>query len=340
MKFLSNSNGVRKIDMKKELNPKVFIRNTIVFILLLFAVGFLYQIVTNFIQDQVLKQKSDYVMVDDKKLDYKLEGQGKYTLVFDGNMGTNLNQWNSVVDKLVNDYDDIQTFTYNRRGYGFSDSGSRRTLKEQAYDLKALLKKAGVSSPYILVGEQYGSLVLTEFAKEFPDLVQGVVFVNPTVVDDTSKVEFNKTYLLKRIRANIERMGSYIGFTKVLDSLKLTNSPEDFKATLDKDDLDEFKGHRVRSGYTTSIYNELKNIKEAEKNTNLSEIFKGKPYALVAKPEQEVLKSLGEENLTKVYNINSKSDIVSVKNNDSVVIAINQVVKELNQIEKKNSTKH
>ena len=55
-----------------------------------------------------------------------------------------LEEWNPIVDELKKN-DNVRTFVYNRRGYGFSDSGSAgRTPEEQAKDLKILLRKAGV----------------------------------------------------------------------------------------------------------------------------------------------------------------------------------------------------
>ncbi|WP_322392345.1 alpha/beta fold hydrolase, partial [Clostridium perfringens] len=132
-----------------------------------------------------------------------------------------MNQWNEIVDKLTTEYDDVTTFVYNRRGYGYSDGGTIKTPKEQAEDLRMLLRKSAAPAPYILVGEEYGSLVLTEFAKAYPDLVAGVVLVNPLVEDNINTSEFKKEITIEKARRNIERFGSTIGFTTLLDKLNL-----------------------------------------------------------------------------------------------------------------------
>ena len=116
MKLLPNSNGLYKVNMKKELNPKEKVKKIITIILIILLVGFIYQRISNFIAKETLKERVDYVRVDDKRLDYRLDGEGKYTIVFDGNIGTNLNQWNEISDKLLSYYGDVATFTYNRRG--------------------------------------------------------------------------------------------------------------------------------------------------------------------------------------------------------------------------------
>lgn len=334
MKLLPHSNGVYKVNMKNKLKPKDIIKNILFALLIITIVGFIYQRISNFIAKETLKQRVDYARVDDKRLDYRTDGEGKYTVVFDGNIGANLNQWNSITDKLTSEYDDITTFVYNRRGYGYSDSGTIRTIKEQAEDLRILLRKSAVPAPYILVGEEYGSLVLTEFAKEYPDLVAGVVLVNPLVEDTINTNEFNKSLTIEKIRRKIERLGSAVGFTTLLDKLNMACDTDEFENNLDENSLHEFKVHRTKSNYTSAVYNELKNITSGKNGGQEDGVFSGKPYYLIAKDGQGQLASLGDENLTKVYSTKSESNIISMDDPDTVITGIRQVVKQANDIER------
>ena len=334
MKLLPHSNGLYKVDMKKKLHPRERAKNIAIGIIIVVLIGFTYQRVSNFIAKETLKQRVDYVRVDDKRLDYRFEGEGKYTIVFDGNIGTNLNQWSILSDKLLDDYGDIATFTYNRRGYGFSDSGSIRTPKEQAEDLRLLLKKAAVPSPYILVGEEYGSLVLTEFAKAYPDLVAGVVLVNPLVEDEINSNKFNKSLFFTKLRNNIENIGSQIGLTTLLDKLHLDINTDEFETKLEEKDLEEFKVHRTKSNYNKAVNNEYKNITSGSNSSQEEGVFSGKPYYLIAKPGQEVLSKLGDEALTKVYNVNYEENIISMYQPDTIITGIRQVIKQANEIER------
>ena len=341
MKLLPHSNGVRNVNMKKELKPKDIAKNIILSIVIILAIGFIYQKVSNFIAKETLKERVDYARVEDKRLDYKMDGEGKYTIVFDGNIGTNLNQWSIITDKLVSEYDDAIVFTYNRRGYGFSDSGAIRTPKEQAEDLRALLRKAAAPSPYILVGEEYGSLVLTEFAKAYPDLVAGIVLVNPLVEEVINTDEFKKSLLFERIRTNIESFGAEIGFTTLLDKLDLSRNTDEFEAMLEERELEEFNVHRTKASYNKAVKNEYKNITSGNNTSQEEGIFSGKPYYLIAKPGQEVLGSLGDEELTKVYSVKYEENIVAMYHPDTVITGIRQVIKQANEIDrlnKKNKT--
>ena len=334
MKLLPHSNGVYKVNMKKELNPKQKAKNISTVILIILVVGFVYQRIDNFITKETLKERVDYVREDDKRLDYLLDGEGKYTVVFDGNIGSNLNQWNEISEKLTSDYGDVATFTYNRRGYGFSDSGSIRTPKEQAEDLRLLLRKAAIPSPYILVGEEYGSLVLTEFAKAYPDLVAGVVLVNPLVEDKINSEEYKRSMIFQKFRRNIESIGSGVGLTTLLDKFNLDCNTDEFEAKLDERGLAEFKAHRTKANYTKAVNNEYKNITSGNNFSQEEGVFSGKPYYLIAKPGQEVLAKLGDEDLTKVYNVDYEENIVSMYEADTVISGIRQVIKQANEIER------
>ena len=45
-------------------------------------------------------QRVDYTTVDDKRMDYRLEGSGEYTIVFDGAIGGNLEAWTPIIDDI------------------------------------------------------------------------------------------------------------------------------------------------------------------------------------------------------------------------------------------------
>ena len=340
MKLLPNSNGVYKVNMKAKKSPKERLRNVFIIIFIILALGFLYQKINNFVTKETLKERVDYVRVDEKRLDFKTEGSGaSYTVIFDGNIGGNLNQWNSVIENLTTNYDDLTTFVYNRRGYGFSDIGSIRTPKEQAEDLRILLRKSAVKAPYILVGEEYGSLVLTEFAKEYPDLVAGVVLVNPLVEDEINTKEFKKSLFLEKFRRKIESIGSNFGLISLLDFMNLDIRVEEFENSLDGNALEEFKAHRNKTNYTKAVYNEISNITNGNNTSQETVAFTGKPYYLIAKSNQESLQSLGDVDLTKVYPVNTDSDFISIENPDFVVNGIRQVVKQANEIQRTEKNK-
>ncbi|MGL5085361.1 MAG: alpha/beta fold hydrolase, partial [Clostridium sp.] len=302
MKLLPNSNGLYKVNMKRKLKPIEIVKYTCVVIMSLILVGFIYQKGSNFVARETLKPKVDYTRINENRLDYILKGQGKYTIVFDGSLGGNLNQWTNITKEIAKGDDEVSTFVYNRRGYGFSDSGSLITPEEQAKDLKILLRKAGAPEPYILVGEEYGSLVLENYAKLYPETVAGAVIINPIIEEEIKSEEYIKANRFNKIRRKIENIGSHIGVTSLIDTLNIDVKLDGFEEKLTESQLEEFKSQRRRSNYTSAVYNELSYLMSGESNIQQDRIFSGKPYYLIAKDGQESLVKLGDEGLTKIHN--------------------------------------
>lgn len=76
---------------------------------------------------------------------------------------------------------DTKTVAYERAGIGASDpSSERRTVKQFAIELRALLAVLKVPPPYVLVGHSYGGPIIHTYAAMFPKEVAGLVYVDPT----------------------------------------------------------------------------------------------------------------------------------------------------------------
>ena len=258
MKFLPYSNGVRSVNMKRQRSPKDKFKMISGIIVVIIIIGVVTQNVVNFIDGERLKKRVNYTTVDDLRLDYRIEGEGSYTIIFDGDMGATLEEWTPIVEELKKN-DNVRTFVYNRQGYGYSDGSSGRTPEEQARDLKILLRKAGLSGPYIIVGEGYGSLVLTSFAEQFKDSVAAAIMIDPINEKEVQTKEYQRSQIITKFRRNIERIGSKCGLTMLLDKLNLDVNLKDYESGLLESNLDEFLTLRTKSNYTNAVYHELNN---------------------------------------------------------------------------------
>ncbi len=77
-----------------------------------------------------------------------------------------------------------QVVAVDRPGYGFSDFGkAERSVEMQAASIKPILEKHVFQEEQkvILVGHSFGAPVIARFAMDFPDLVDGLVFVAGSV---------------------------------------------------------------------------------------------------------------------------------------------------------------
>lgn len=337
MNLLPESNGLKKVNMKKKADAKQWVKSISFIIIGIFLAGFLLQVVSNFIANEKINSSLNYAKVDSKKFDYKYSGSGDYTIVFDGAIGTNLYEWNPVIDALREKNIEVKTFVYNRRGYGFSDFVSGETPESQAESLKILLRKAGVSGKLILVGEQYGSLVMTNFAKLYPDSVSGMVLIKPyseTVIEGS---EFRDSIKWAYLKSKIEKIGTKFGLTILLDKMNIDYHVEEFEKNLDKDYLEEFTLLKNQSSYRNAVNSELGSLYSYSGSSQIKGLMNEKPLYIISNDENDELKNIGSEDLTTVYTTESSSEVLSVTDPSSIVNGISNVVKEAKKIAKKSN---
>lgn len=75
-----------------------------------------------------------------------------------------------------------QLITVDRPGFGASNFGDAEpSLEKQASLLKPLLEKYKRARPIILVGHSLGGPVIARMAMDFPELVDGLVMVAPSI---------------------------------------------------------------------------------------------------------------------------------------------------------------
>ena len=332
MKLLSHSNGLYKLDKEKISKIKI-LKRIAIFLLILLGIGFLIQSVNNLIDNSKFKSHFKYVRLDGKKVEYKLKGSGDYTIVFDGSIGANLYEWDKVCE-ILEESDNVSTFIYNRRGYGFNDGGSRLTPEEQAKQLKLLLRKAGATEPYILVGEEYGSLISTNFAKLYPDSIAGVVLINPINEESLSKKENKNKILIPYLRSQIEYAGSTVSFTSLLDKMNITLDNETFINSMDENELEEFNSLKNRKNYRGAIKNEIENLYKDTSDSQSEGLISNKPLYIISDNQSEPLTRLGSTDLTTLYLESIEEKPFSVVDPESVINGINTVIKQAKKLAK------
>jgi len=332
MKLLSHSNGVHKVEKNKTNKRSIFKKCIIVFVGL-FIFGFLVQILNDFVDNTRLKSRFKYVRIDGRKMEYKLKTGGDYTVVFDGSIGTTMYEWDEVCKSL--EEKKISTFTYNRKGYGFNDGGDNRTPEEQAKDLKALLRKAGAPEPYVLVGEEYGSLVLSNFANLYSDSVAGVVLVNPISEENIQTKEFKDSVKSKYYRSIFEKIGTNFSLTALLNKAGLTMENDTFKKYLNQNELDEFYSFENKKNYKQAVSSELENLYKGVSNSQTNGLLGNKPFYLITNNEDDPVKKIANPAATTIYKEEIEGSPMSILDSNSVVNGVNSVLKDAKKVAKK-----
>ena len=332
MKLLSHSNGIHKVD-KDKVSKRRVLKKCIIFIVGLLIFGFAIQMITNVFDNERLKSRFKYIRIDGNKMEYKFKKSGDYTVVFDGAIGTNIYEWDTVCREL--EQTKISTFIYNRRGYGFNDGGEIRTPEEQAKDLKALLKKAGASEPYILVGEEYGSLVTTNFVSLYPDSVAGVVLINPISEEKIKTNEFKESIKSEYYRSQFEKIGTNFSLTSLLSEMGLTMENNIFKEHLTESELAEFNSFKNNKKYKEAVSNELKNLYKGVSNSQIDGLLSNKPLYLITDNEEDPIKKIGNAAVTTVYKEEIEGSPFSLLDSNTIVNGVNSVLKDAKKTAKK-----
>lgn len=121
------------------------------------------------------------VDVGGRKVNIQVAGTAKPdipTVVFESGFGSPVAIWKPLQSEIAVL---TRTVAYDRAGTGASEaSTSRRTVRQLATELHALLAQLAAAPPYVLVGHSYGGVIIHTFAGMFPKDVAGLVYIDPT----------------------------------------------------------------------------------------------------------------------------------------------------------------
>lgn len=110
------------------------------------------------------------------KLHLACRGQGGPTVLLEAGLNDFSVQW-ALVQPAVAQF--TRVCAYDRAGLGWSELSPRpRTSVTMIDELHTLLRKAGESGPYLLVGHSFGGITMRGFARQYPEQVAGLVLVD------------------------------------------------------------------------------------------------------------------------------------------------------------------
>ena len=103
-------------------------------------------------------------------------GTGSPTVILEAGLEGDVVTWKSVQPEVAQF---TRVCSYDRAGLAHSDYGpTPRDAELSAADLHTLLTKAGIAPPYVLVGHSFGGLLIRRFAFDYPEEVDGLIFVD------------------------------------------------------------------------------------------------------------------------------------------------------------------
>jgi len=115
---------------------------------------------------------------DGRKLRYFCQGKGAPVALLESGLGSGAWSWRTVQPQMART---TRVCSYDRAGYGASDEATdSRDIEALAGDLAVVAKAVGSGKPVVLVGHSLGGPIVRQFAYHHPEMVAGLVLVDPS----------------------------------------------------------------------------------------------------------------------------------------------------------------
>jgi pimeloyl-ACP methyl ester carboxylesterase len=190
-------------------------------ILLVFTTGAFSQALFSFWDSQNFSPAGDFYTFDGFALHMYCTGAGSPTILLESDFTFPAKQWYLVQRDLARHN---RVCVYDRGGMGWSDASSLpRKAIEMTQELYQLLRKANIDDKLLVVGYLRGTWLVRLFAYNYPDLVEGVVLIEP--IDETyfDQIQSTNKRQLDRSADSYRAMSAvtWFGFTRFVGRTSL-----------------------------------------------------------------------------------------------------------------------
>lgn len=206
-------------------------------------------------------------------LHYKIAGKGK-TLVFLHGFLESIKIWDSLVDKLKNNY---QVITIDLPGHGKSDTTRDiNTMEEIADDVIEVLNDLKVDKA-TFIGHSMGGYVTCAITELYPNRVENIVLINSSTLPDD---EAKKNQRLKACKTAQENLKGLV--TVSIPSLFAAHHREKFR-----DSIEFIKDIALKTPIN-GVCAALKGMRERPDRSSILYDFKGEIYIIIGENDETV----------------------------------------------------
>lgn len=130
------------------------------------------------VQDAYVRPHDRIEVAPGRRINLHCEGAGSPTVVFESGLSDWSNTWALIQPAVATR---TRACSYDRPGMGYSDPSPRPpTAENVGSDLHAVLERAGIRGPLVLVGHSLGGFYMKVYAATYPQQVAGLVLVDPS----------------------------------------------------------------------------------------------------------------------------------------------------------------
>lgn len=199
---------------------------------LLTMIGAIYQWVSERRDMQLHPPPGRMIEVGGYRLHLNCSGSGSPTVILDSGADAVSLHWFKVQPEVAKF---TRVCSYDRAGYGWSDlAPTIPYVDENAKRLHTLLTNAGVASPFVMVGQSYGGLIVRMFEHQYPEEVSGAVLVESMHEDQFERLGGSQApspVWARKLASGAVRLGARVGLWRVLsDPTPINGVPPDLLA--------------------------------------------------------------------------------------------------------------
>ena len=225
----------------------------------------------------------ELVDIGDYRLHLHCLGSGGPTVVLESGAGGIWLDWDLVQDSIAQV---TKACSYDRAGFGWSDGANQPQAPERvASDLRVLLERAGVETPYVLVGHSVGGIYVRSFANQFTLDVVGMVLVESSHENQGTRMPAE----MAEVDAGLMRLLGICRAVAPFGIMRLLNVAESFTSGLPFPDEKKqaYVATMNRTGYCRSLTDEYAAADDATRQPGRPTTLGDLPLAVItAGPRQ------------------------------------------------------
>lgn len=293
------------------------------------------------------------IEVEDRSIEYMIEGQGETTVVIIPGMGCSIYSWINVVKDIAKS---ARVIVFHRAGVGNSTAHIKGSSTEVACEtLVALLSKLNIKDNIVLVGHSYGGLCVQHFARLYPEKVKGIVLVDSSSTETYKfeELELPVASLKQSDEVYLKQWEKYSNYTKqqLQEETKpcLSEEEQSFPEDLQEKILEFMCEPNLYKNViceTMDLRNAVRNIKNIGKfpRVPLRILIRDYDYSVdeaismegIPREEAEKMEGLWRSLSYELKNLSPESEVIMAKNcghaihhdnKDLVVSKIKELIK-------------
>ncbi len=225
-----------------------------------------YHHLATWIENKKHKPPGKLIDMGGYKLHLYSRGEGNPTVILDHSLG-------GIEGYLL--IEEIAKITkvciYDRAGYGWSDSGpNNRCSKQIVKELDAMLVKAGIAPPYILVGNSFGSYNVRLYASQFPEKVVGIVLTDG--LHETAMLNMSLTLRLLQLffmsGFAMSMLGAGLGLIRLLGMVGMFEIIKKELGKFPSETRQQIKRSFYQSKHWITMWREMWNLEKSAKQVD------------------------------------------------------------------------